>query len=342
MKVVFYIGWLARGGAERVISTLANMLNKLGYSCIVVTSYKAENEYLLDDGVKRIVLVDGNKRCFLKDNVKQVFYLRRILKKETPNTIVSFMGEPNFRMLIASMGLPCRKIISVRNDPSKEYSSKLYRFLARFLFPMADHIVFQTEDAQKWFPRNIQEKSSIIFNPIDDSFFSLVYNGERKNIVTVGRLTFQKNHSLLIKAFSKIANDIDDNLIIFGEGPLRNDLEKLTYDLNLQHRVFFAGLVSNVAEKIRTAKLFVLSSNYEGLPNALMEAMVMNIPCISTNCPCGGPKMLLEKSRLCNVGDVDEMAKLIKENCSLMSRVEYQITREMTCSSVLKKWIDII
>ncbi|WP_405343043.1 glycosyltransferase [Fibrobacter sp.] len=344
MKIVFYIGWLARGGAERVISTLANMLNKEGYSCIVVTSYKAENEYRLDEGVKRIVLVEGNKRNFLKDNIKQLWGLRKILKKEEPHTVVSFMGEPNFRMLIASIGISCRKIISVRNDPSKEYSRKLYRFLAKILFPMADHVVFQTEDAKKWFPERIQKKSSIIFNPVGETFFQMKYDGFRRNLVTTGRLVPQKNHELLIRAFAKVVNELDDDLYIYGDGPLKEHLIKLVHDLNLQDRVFLPGATKNVADEIKSARIFILSSDYEGLPNSLMEAMALGIPCLSTDCPCGGPKALLNEEYLFAKGDIHGLAKMLsKTRKASFFEKNYKVEVEsFRLSNIYEKWINVL
>lgn len=312
-KIVFYIGSLARGGAQRVISTLANALVRDGYNCIVATSYKADSEYKLDERVKRIVLIENSKKRFYKDNFIQIFKLRKILQAESPDSIVSFMGEPNIRMIISSIGLQCKKIISIRNDPAREYPNRLYRYLAKTLFRFADAIVFQTEDARRWFPKSIQCKSCVILNPIDDVFFNNHFNGERHNIVTTGRLVSQKNHKLLIKAFALIADQIEDNLYIYGEGSLRFELERLISNLNMRDRIFLPGSIKNVPETIKSAKLFVLSSNYEGLPNSLMEAIALGIPSISTDCPCGGPKMLLKSEALVKVGDEKELSQKMLE-----------------------------
>ena len=117
-----------------------------------------------------------------------------------------------------------------------------------------------------------------------------------RNIITVGRLMTQKNHKLLIEAFSKIAKEFpDENLVIYGEGELRDTLETQSKKLGLEGRVKLPGATTNVAEKLSSAKVFVLSSDYEGMPNALMEAMAVGVPVISTDCPCGGPAMLIEE-----------------------------------------------
>ena len=130
---------------------------------------------------------------------------------------------------------------------------------------------------------------------MDEVFYRTVYDGGRHDIVTTGRLTAQKNHKMLIHAFAMIADRIPDNLVIYGEGELRGELEALVAELHLKDRIFLPGSITDVANTIRSAKLFVLSSDYEGMPNSLMEAMALGLPCLSTDCPCGGPRMILEK-----------------------------------------------
>lgn len=293
MKILFYINAIHHGGAERVICNLATQFSEHGEDCILTTSFRDNWEYPFGEKVRRIALFESQLNYgFLRRNISLIRKLRKILKTEKPDVVVSFMAEPNFRTLIAARGLNVKTIVSVRNDPNKEYPNFIYRFLAKHLYKKADGIVFQTEDAQKWFPKSIQKKSKIIFNQVDEVFYNTIYNGERHDIVTTGRLVAQKNHKMLIRAFAAIADKISDNLIIYGEGDLRGELESLIAELHLENRVFLPGSVKNVADTIKSAKLFVLSSDYEGMPNSLMEAMALGIPCISTDCPCGGPRML--------------------------------------------------
>lgn len=338
-KIVFYIGSLSRGGAQRVIVTLANSLSKRGFSCVVATSYKGENEYSLDENIKRIVLVE-KKQNFIKKNLSEILFFRKLVKEEKPDTVLSFMGEPNTRMLLATFLLKCRKVVSVRNDPCKEYNGFLYSLFVKVLFNLASHVVFQTENAKNWFPKSIRRKSSVVMNPVDDVFFETEYNGIRKDIVTVGRLVPQKNHELLIRAFARVAANIEDNLVIYGDGELRNHLIDLVKSLGLANRVLFPGLISNVAETIKSAKLFVLSSNYEGMPNALMEAMALGIPCISTDCPCGGPKSLLEKKYLFSVNDAVALVNLLcgANSISAFDRSSLPFNTEF----VISCWIQLL
>lgn len=316
MKLMFYINTISFGGAERVIVNLANQFYNNGYDVVFVTTSHMENEYKLEHGVKREVILDKRNYSFFKKNLICIKKLRKLIKVEKPDVIVSFMAEPNFRAIVSCLGTKTKNLISVRNDPQREYPNFLYRFLSKILYRHADCIVFQTEDARKWFPNNIKEKSTIIYNQVSDKFYISSSSIERSGIVTVGRLVEQKNHELLIKAFAKISDVINDNLIIYGDGHLKEYLGKLVSELNIADRVIFRGVVLDVPNFIKNAKLFVLSSDYEGMPNALMEAMAIGLPCISTDCPCGGPRELFNRQNcgvLVSVGDVNELATKMLE-----------------------------
>lgn len=315
-KILFYINSISYGGAEKVLVNLANSLSINGYQVIVVTSFKDDEEYILHESVKRLLLDSGEEdKTFLKRNISRVLKLRKICTFEKPSIVISFMAEPNFRSIIATRFLGIKTLISVRNDPNMEYKSLLFKILAHLLFPLVDGCVFQTEDAKKWFSKYVQKKSRIVFNQVDENFFNVNFSGNRQNIVTVGRLEKQKNHKLLIKAFSNVAEYFtSDDLHIYGNGSLFFELQEYIKDLNLEKRVFLKGTFDNLHEVIHSSKLFVLSSNYEGLPNALMEAMTMGIPVISTDCPCGGPKLLVENETsgiLVPVEDESELTKAI-------------------------------
>lgn len=311
MKILFYINSLCHGGAERVINNLSTQFSEHGYDCVLVTSFLADNEYSMGKKAKRISLFPQKLSCnFLKRNYLLAGGLRKVLKEEKPDVLVSFMAEPNFRAIVASFGLKNKVVVSVRNDPNREYGTFITKILAKILFRRADGIVFQTEDAKKWFPKSIQKKSKIIFNQVDEVFYNTKYEGERHDIITTGRLVPQKNHKLLIRAFAAIADKVPDNLFIYGEGELRSELETLIAELHMQDRIFLPGGIKNVADTIKSAKLFVLSSDYEGMPNSLMEAMALGIPCISTDCPCGGPRELFGENLKKNLVVMKNESKL--------------------------------
>lgn len=311
-KIAFLISQLSGGGAERVISNLANMFAKQGHDIIVITVSKSDNEYYISKDIKRFVLNDPtiNYKCFPKPFVR-TSRLRKICKTEKPDVLIAFMGNVLYYSIFATLGLHTKSIVSIRNDPNFLYKGKLKKILAKLLLPIADGCVFQTEDAKKWFPRRMQKKSRIIFNPISDDFYETPYSPMEWKVMTCGRLVKQKNHEMLINAFSYVVkHQPKAKLYIFGDGPLKEQLMEQICFLGLQNNVFLLGRVNNVYERISSATVFVLSSDVEGAPNALMEAMAIGIPCISTDCPCGGPKMLLgdnENGILIPVGNIDAM-----------------------------------
>lgn len=349
-KILFYINTIGSGGAERVIKNLAEQFAKKGYECILVTSLRCENEYILNDKVKRISLFENRIDGFFRRNSKLISALKAVLKKEKPNLVVSFMGECNYRAIIASKSLRIKCIVSVRNDPNMEYSSFFKKTIAKVLYSKADGIVFQTKEAQEWFPNKIQKKSRIILNQVDDVFLKTQIPPKRKDIVCVGRLVEQKNHKLLILAFKQISNIINENLIIYGDGPLREDLISMIKKEGLEEKVMIVGNKSDLCQYIKTAKLFVLSSDYEGLPNSLLEAMSLGIPCISTDCPCGGPRMVIKNGIngfLTPVGDVDALSKkicyvleddMVREAIGLNAK-EYSL-KTFDSNIVFKEWED--
>lgn len=352
MKILFYINAIHHGGAERVICNLATQFSEHGHECVLITSFRDDWEYSVNENVRRITLFEHQlKQGFLRRNSSLVKSLRKVLKEEKPDILISFMAEPNYRAIVASAGLKHKVIISIRNDPNREYPNILNRFLAKTLFRLADGIVFQTEDAKKWFPKTIQKKSRIIFNQVDEVFYHTLYDGLRHDIVTTGRLTAQKNHKMLIRAFAQIADHVTDKLFIYGEGELRGELESLIAELHMQNRIFLPGSTKNVAETIKSAKLFVLSSDYEGMPNSLMEAMALGIPCISTDCPCGGPRELFARSEYCllvPVNDENKMAGLMLKSISkvdFLSRCSAE-SKRLSCmftpAKVFCNWTEYI
>ena len=311
MKILFYINVLSHGGAERVISNVATMMSKRGHQCVLATSYPLENEYRLGEDVVRYNLSQYPINNFILRNFSLTFKLRSLLKKEKPDILVSFMAEPNFRACFASFFMNVKTILSVRNDPNREYGGVLNSILAKSLFLVSDGIIFQTNDAINWFPKRIRRKGHIIINSVDESFYKVSVAHNCSGIVSTGRICQQKNHRLLIEAFAKIADRVSDDLTIYGEGDC-SKLKIIAEERGVSERVHFPGLIDDVANTINHYKVYALSSDYEGMPNALLEAMAVGLPCISTDCPCGGPRMIFNgkmKEFLTPVGDSDALAE---------------------------------
>lgn len=318
MRVLFYINRLNGGGAERVISQLANFFSSSGDKSILVTSFRSDNEYELDEGVTRYSLEDEEiVQSRLMRNATRIKKLRAIIKSEGPDVVLSFMQEPNFRSLIAGFGLPCKVVVSVRNDPAREYAGKIGCFVGKVLMPLlADGCVFQTHQAVEWFPTRLRRNSRVIPNAVNPVFFKTEKTGANSYWVAIGRLTEQKNYPMMLKAFAAALTDFpDEHLRIYGEGPMHCDLQRMIHALGLSDSVALCGRTSDVPAVLADAKGFLMSSDYEGMPNALMEAMAVGLPCVVTDCPCGGPEELIvdgSNGFLVPVGNPQVMADRIK------------------------------
>ena len=293
--LLFYINAIHDGGAERVLLQLAKRFAACGYRAVVVTSFVDEWEYPVPEGVERLSIEQAQiDQSRLRRNLSRIMALRRLIKEYRPAALISFMAEPNFRAVLASRFLPVKTIVSVRNDPEREYGGRLGRIIGKWLLPLADGCVFQTEQAKKWFPKRLQKRSSVIMNQVDERFFQVTDAGQNGYVMTAGRLTAQKNQALLIRAFAAIAGGVEEELRIYGEGELRRSLEALIAQLGMERQIRLMGASDDMPAALAGCKLFVLPSDFEGMPNALLEAMAAGRCCVSTACPCGGPEAVIE------------------------------------------------
>ncbi len=318
MKLLFYISTIAGGGAARVMTNLANVLSAKGHDCVLITTFVSEEEYTLEDSVHRVSLFEKKPiDNWLRKNCRITYRLRKYVKELQPDILISFLGEPNFRSVLSTIGTKTKTVLSVRNDPNWEYKGIIPKLFAKYLFRRADGMVFQTADAQAWFPKCIQQKSRIIFNAVKEEFYNVELPDTKSGIVATGRLTMQKNHKMLIQAYANIADKVADDLTIYGAGD-SSALLHLANEYGVADRVHLPGQVSDVKNAIKGARLYVMSSDFEGMPNALMEAMAIGLPCISTDCPCGGPKSLFTEDMfhfLTPVGDATTFADRMLELC---------------------------
>lgn len=354
MKILFVFGGKQKGGAERVITNLANNMIKK-HDVYFLGLKKMNTFYEINDNIKYdfIEQAEDYKSNFFIRNFNRTRRMYNSIRSVSPDIIISFSREQSYRLLLTNFFNKRKIIISVRNDPKEEYKNFFEKCLMKILYLRVNGFVFQTEEARSFFPKSFQEKSVIIPNPINEDYIDSFYEGERKNvIVTAGRLAEQKNHELLIDAFSKISGEFKDyKLIIYGSGSLENDLKEQIKRLKLEKRVILAGEVSCIKDKIINASLFVLSSRYEGMPNALIEAMALGLPCISTDCPCGGPRYLIKNNIngvLVPVGDENklsfEMKRLLndKDLCLKLSKNATKVAELLNPNKINKLWIDFI
>lgn len=298
-KIAFYCSSLTKGGAERVFANLAEYFYQKGYTVYMVTQYRLADEYVISKGITRVIsdlTPEETGQGRIRNFIKRFKKLRGIFKELRPDIVFSCNGKNNLMAMASNIFLRNKVVISVVADPKMEYPTKLMRFLAKTYFAHADGIVLQTNEAKAFFPKRIQKKSVILPNSLNPAFLKPRYEGERKKeIVAVGRLDENKNHAMLIDAFSGVAEEFKEYTVtIYGEGESRPVLERQIEKLGLQNRVFLPGRTDAIEDKIYQSSLFVMTSDTEGMPNALIEAMSLGLPVISTDCPCGGPGELIQ------------------------------------------------
>lgn len=298
-KLAFYIGSLNKGGAERVFVNLAEFFLQQGYEVIMVTQYQKEDEYVLADGIKRIISDIAEEET--TGNRIQNFYrrfkkLRDIWKMEKPDAVLSCVGKNNFMTIVTTMFTNTKPVVSVVGEAKEEYPGSLMRGLANLLFPFASGVILQTKRSKFFFSKRIQKTAVILPNSLNPLFIRPRYEGEReKRIVTVGRMDANKNHEMMIRAFAKIVEKYPEyTFTIYGDGELREYLQKLIKELGMAECIFMPGVIPDVANQIEKASLFLLTSYSEGVSNALIEAMALGLPVIATDVPSGGTVELIQ------------------------------------------------
>lgn len=318
MIITIFIGGLSGGGAERVCCNIAGFLADRGHNVKMLSMVDDEATYGLNPKVNRIDLIKSNeRRNFLHDAILRYKRLYQYVKQADDDAFI-VMLPITILMLFSLKGITRAKFItSERNMPT--LYPKWQQCAMKLIASKVDGWIFQTQDQKEWYGDSVDiVKSIIIPNAIDEHFLNQPYSGARtKKIVSVGRLMPQKNHALLINAFAKISNHFPDyTLHIYGEGPLKEELEKKAISLSINNKIFFEGYVKDVAPLIKDASLFVLSSDFEGMPNALMEAMALGLPCVSTDCNGGGARFLISNDQngiLVPQKDTDALANAMIE-----------------------------
>lgn len=360
MKILFHINSMGHGGAERVVSILSRNFASQGHDVIVATQWCSEKEYALASTVRRIsvgLTRDQEQKGRLYKAWCRLFNLRGLVRREKPDIVISFCAKANFRSAYSLMGMRIPLLVSVRNNPVEDY--KPHKMATRYMERKAAGCVFQTPDAQAYFSKTLQDKSRIILNPLSEIYYKEEnqrdVDSRRKVIVTVGRITSQKNQMLLLKAFDNIKEEYPDyNLEIYGDvesQEIYHTLQQYCKDSHLEGRVRFMGNTDDIPGAIRDAALFVLPSDYEGMPNALIEAMALGLPCISTDCPCGGSAMLIEQGKsglLVPVGDEVALADAMREmlgdmdKSQNMGKVASGIKDKVNPQMICKQWMEYI
>ena len=295
MKLTLVISSLGVGGAERIMSLMANYWAAKGWEITILTIDDETPFYQLDAPVNHIGLgVQQNSSNVLMggwNNFRRIQALQGAIASLKPEVVISFIDQTNVLTILATRSLNSPVIVSEHIDPTLYSIGITWDSLRRWTYPFASKVVVLTQRTSDYFLSELRLPTYVIPNPVIlPSKFEEISTVEspKRSLIAMGRLTQQKGFDLLLKAFAKLKDkDPDWILTIFGDGELRPELEALRDKLKLQERVYFPGSVKNVYETFKQADIFVLPSRFEGFPSTLCEAMACGLPVIATDCPSG-------------------------------------------------------
>lgn len=329
-KILFVIPSLAGGGAERVLLDILTHLNREKFTPHLAL-FEKKGEYL-DQISKDVTVYDLNKRNRV-DFFKLIFLLAyKIYPDIKPDIVVSFLDYTNLVTLV-SKGLSFVKpkvIITEHGNLARSHKNERRKnirgLFTRTFYPLSDKIIAVSQGTMRDLKKNFNiptNKAKVIYNGVNvEAVTKLAQEGvdgygfRDKSVPVItacGRLTDQKNYSLLLKAFAKINKRVKANLIILGEGRKSEFLENLIKDLELCDSVFLPGFQMNPFKYIAKSDVFVLSSSWEGFGKVIIEAMACRVSVVSTDCPYGPNEIITENvdGLLVPVGDTDAMAEAI-------------------------------
>lgn len=300
--------------------------------------------------------------CFARFSFSAQYYDElKALKKhfeDNPDAVILSFLQPSIPLtLLAAEGLPNRVVVSERADPYRLLKKRYgYNFIKKY-YQRADAVVFQTNDAKVAYPENISKKGTVIFNPINDKLPE-PYHGEReKYITTFCRVSRQKNLPVLVSAFAGFHKDfVDYRLKVIGEPQNADDMAALeetkaiAEKLGITQYIDFLPFSTQVHDLIIRDAMYINSSDYEGMSNAMLEAMAIGMPVVCTDCPIGGANAVInnnENGILTKVGDAEEMCEAMKKIASdndfsaKLSHNAAQIRYDLSLINTAKKWMEL-
>ncbi len=358
MKIGFLIKDLSFGGAERATVSLANNFALHSQDVEIITFKGSESFYPLEELVTVYTADLGEleqsaslKRLF--GSIKRIFEIRKIVKSQQLDVLIGMSFAMTWYTVLATMFTKTKSVGTERSNPYRYKATKLNTFLRKFFYNFTDGYIFQTRRAARFFGNKKSERDIIIPNAIfNETVYSLSPPAERKKIIcATGRLIKLKRFDMLIDAFAKIADQIPGYMLfIFGEGEEKNDLENQIEYLGLKDRIILAGTDPQAVKFVNYASVFVLSSDFEGMPNALLEALAMGVPCVSTRCEMGPDELIEDRVSgiLTDVGSSEQLSEAMLEIiqdpdfAKKLSENGRKLLKTHSIESISRKWLDYL
>ncbi len=350
------------GGAERVVVDLCRHLRDSGREVTLLTLTGDDPDaYKAPEGVRRerleIRRVSRSLFQTIWYSLGRVVAVRRKLLSCKQDVVVSFIDRVNMLTLVSLFGTGIPVIVSERIHPGYNPIERIWLFARHFLYPLANAVTVQTTEGADWIRRHMWVKRPVVIpnavrhlEDLGDSPDGAADSMARPFVLAIGRLNEQKGFDLLLEAFcrSGLAR-AGWRLVILGEGPERSALQQQAAALGIADKVALPGFVE-VGQWLKRADIFVMSSRYEGFPNALMEAMQMQRACVSFDCP-SGPRDLIENDRNGllvapqDVAALSEALQRLAADPALRSRLGAEASKigeRFSAASVFAKWLGLI
>ena len=360
MKVAFLIPTLTAGGAERVLTRMANYWSERSDNVSIITLDDPHTLpfYPLHQDIRltQLNLALAQRTGLKKINGlrRQIIGIRKYVVSEKPDVLIAFLDIAIFLSLVATAFLPVKVIISERNNPYRNHTNPWLQRMNNRLYSRADRIVLQTQRIAQTFPKALQSAIRVVGNPVKTpkrEVKDYATQHQRRVILAVGRLAAQKGFDVLVQAFARLLPQHPDwQLRIVGVGEEEAALKQRCADLSIAESVTFLGSVAQVEDKLLAASMFVLSSRFEGFPNALCEAMVIGLPVVATRCEFGPEEIIRheENGLLVPVDDAQELSDAMQrlvEDPALGQRLGTQakeIRDTYSIDTVMTQWKSVV
>ncbi|WP_026664640.1 glycosyltransferase [Butyrivibrio sp. FC2001] len=313
-KIAFVIRDISRGGACKMMIYYANIACEIFDEVYIISFGKKKNNV---NGVKDAVKICMVNEAEVSNRVLRILNDIRVIRKAvleikpdvlipfaSGNTIFTYLAVPRYRIFVGTE----------RGNPEK--TPKKIHLLCKWVYSKCDYMLFQTNGAANHFFNGKNDKCRIIRNPYIDRNITRKINGASNKfiIVSMSRLAREKNIDIIIRAFAMLRHKEECELRIYGDGPEMENLVNLSKELGIESKILFEGNIDKIEEALSIASVYVLVSSGEGMPNSLIEAMGVGIPCITTMCMVGETNEIVQNEvngLIVNKRDVNDLQDAI-------------------------------